>query len=63
MEDTATSNNKWYVSQYNGHVGIEDKEARLALSTYARDNFWSKSLCVMKIYQHRKCDIQQRYFV
>ena len=38
MEDTATLKNKLYVSQYNGKVGIEDNEARLALSTYGHVN-------------------------
>ena len=60
MEDTLTLKSKLYESKYDGQIGIEDKEARLALSTYANDSFWSKSLCAMKIYQHRQCNIQQR---
>ena len=57
-EDTAILKNTWYESKYDGQVGIEDKEARLALSPYVRDTFWSKLPCAMKRYQHRKYNIQ-----
>ena len=50
MEDTAILKAKWNESKYDGQVGIDDKEVRLALSTYTRDNLWSKSLCVIKRY-------------
>ena len=63
MEDTATLKAKWHEPEYDGQIGIEDKQARLALSTYAHYNFQSKSLCAMKRYQHRQYNIQQRYFV
>ena len=39
MENTATLNAKQYVPEYDGQVGIGDKEVRLALSNYAHDIF------------------------
>ena len=63
VEDTSTLKNNWYESKYDGHVCIDDKETRSALSTYTYVIFWSKTLCAMKRYQHRQYKIQQRYFV
>ena len=50
MDDTATFKAKWYEYTYDGQVCIEDKEARLGLSTYDHDNVWSKSSYIMKRY-------------